>query len=74
MSRWTRKVDRRGRVTLPPDFAGCLVSVERRGDELRLRKVKPAVRRYTFRQLMAGVTAENIHAGVPTGPVGKEAL
>jgi hypothetical protein len=66
----------KGRLTLPSDFAGCLVTIERVGDELRLRKAQPGVgRRYSFRQLMAGVTAENVHTEVQTGPaVGKEVL
>ena len=34
-----------------------------------------AARRYSFKQLMAGVTAENVHAEAQTGPaVGREAL
>jgi antitoxin component of MazEF toxin-antitoxin module len=72
----TRKTDQKGRLTLPGDFASCLVTIERQGDELRVRKAKKLVaRRYTFKQLMAGVTKENIHAGIKTGPaVGKEAL
>jgi antitoxin component of MazEF toxin-antitoxin module len=76
MSILTRKTDHKGRVTLPSDFAGCLVTVERVGDELRIRKARKVVaRRYSFKQLMAGVTPENIHAEVPTGPaVGKETL
>jgi antitoxin component of MazEF toxin-antitoxin module len=76
MTPLTRKTDRKGRLTLPSDFASCLVTIERHGDELRVRKAKKVVaRRYTFRQLMAGVTKQNIHAEVKTGsPVGKEAL
>jgi hypothetical protein len=72
----TRKTDGKARLTLPGDFASCLVTIERRGDELRVRKAQQVVaRRYSFKQLMAGVTAENIHAEVPTGPaVGREAL
>ena len=72
----TRKTDHKGRVTLPNDFASCLVTIERDGDELRVRKAKKgATRRYTFRQLMAGVTKDNIHAEVKTGPaVGRAAL
>jgi hypothetical protein len=72
----TRKTDGKGRVTLPGDFASCLVTIERRGDELRVRKVQGvAARRYSFKELMAGVTAENIHAEMPTGPaMGREAL
>ena len=76
MSTLTRKTDQKGRLTLPRDFSGCLVSVERVGDELRVRKVKQVVaRRYSFKQLMAGVTAKNVHAEISTGPaVGGEAL
>lgn len=72
----TRKTDQKGRLTLPSDFASCLVTVERHGDELRVRKArKVVVRRYTFKQLMAKVTKKNIHAEVKTGPaVGREAL
>jgi hypothetical protein len=69
----TRKTDSRARLTLPSDFASCLVTVERRGNELRVRKL--ATRRYSFRQLMACVTKKNIHAEVQTGArVGREAL
>jgi antitoxin component of MazEF toxin-antitoxin module len=72
----TRKTDRKARLTPPSDFADCLVTVERHGEELRVRKVQKVVaRRYTLRQLMAGVTAKNIHAEVKAGPaVGKESL
>jgi hypothetical protein len=71
-----RKTDSKGRLTLPGDFADCLVTVERVGDELRVRKARQVVvRRYSFKELMARVTAQNIHAEVSTGPaVGKEAL
>jgi antitoxin component of MazEF toxin-antitoxin module len=69
----TQKTDKKARLTLPEDFASCLVKVQRHGDELRVRKV--VGRRYTFKQLMAGVTKENIHAEVDSGPaVGREAL
>ena len=76
MSIRTRKIDQKGRLTLPSDFAGCLVTVERTGDELHVRKVRQAVtRRYSFKQLMAKVTAKNIHAEIQTGgAVGGEAL
>jgi hypothetical protein len=68
----TRKTDGKARVTLPEDFANCVVTIEREGDELRVRK---AGRRYSFKQLMAGVTKDNIHAEISTGPpVGKESL
>jgi hypothetical protein len=72
----TRKTDAKGRLTLPGDFAECLVTVERVGDELRVRKARQVVaRRYTFKQLMAGVTKKNIHAPIDTGPaVEREAL
>ncbi len=76
MSIRTRKIDGKGRLSLPNDFAGCLVTVERVGDEVRIRKVRQGVsRRYSFKQLMAGVTAKNIHEEVGTGKaVGGEAL
>jgi antitoxin component of MazEF toxin-antitoxin module len=76
MSIPTQKTDTKGRLALPSDFAGCLVTVERVGDELRVRKVqRGAGRRYSFKQLMAGVTAKNIHAEIKTGrAVGGEAL
>jgi antitoxin component of MazEF toxin-antitoxin module len=72
----TRKTDGKARLTLPSDFANCLVTVERQGDELRVRKAKKVVaRRYTFKQLMAGVNKKNVHAEIKTGPpVGREAL
>jgi len=60
MSILTRMTDQKGRLTLPSDFASCLVTVERLGDELRVRKARQvAARRYSFAQLMAGVTARN---------------
>lgn len=76
MSILTRKTDGKGRLTLPTDFAGCLVTIERLGDELRVRKANRVVaRRYSFKQLMAGVTAKNIHAEISTGPaMGRETL
>jgi hypothetical protein len=72
----TRKTDRKGRVTLPSDFANCLVTLERDGDVLKVRKARGVVaRRYSFKQLMAGVNKDNLHAEVKTGsPVGGEAL
>jgi antitoxin component of MazEF toxin-antitoxin module len=76
MKTLTRKTDRKARLTLPSDFASCLVTVERNGDELRVRKARRVVaRRYSFKQLMAKVTKKNIHAEIKTGPaVGREAL
>ena len=76
MKAMTRKTDRNGRLTLPSDFASCLVTVERHGDELRVRKVGKIVgRRYSFKQLIARVTKMNIHGEIQTGPVvGKEVL
>jgi hypothetical protein len=64
----TRRVDRNGKVTLPVDFAGCLVTIERHRDELRVCKPKRVgAPRYSFKQLMAGVTRKNIHGEVPIG-------
>ena len=73
----TGTTDSEARLVLPPDFASCEVIIERDGDELRVRKAKvpKRKRRYTFKELMAGVTPENIHPEVDMGaPVGKEAL
>jgi hypothetical protein len=76
MKTLTRKTDRKARLTLPSDFASCLVTVERNGDELRVRKARRVVARdYSFKQLMANVTKKNIHAEVKTGPaIGREGL
>ena len=71
----TRKVDGKGRVTLFPDFAGALVIVSRvSNEEVRVHKAKAVPRKYSLAQLLAGVTPENLHAEVGTGPsVGGEA-
>jgi hypothetical protein len=76
MTALTRKTDQKARLTLPMDFASCVVTIERVGDELRVRKARSVVaRRYSFKGLMAGVTPQNIHGAVDTGPaVGGEAL
>ena len=76
MKSLTRKTDAKARLTLPSDFASCLVTVKRHGDELRVRKARKVVaRRYSFSQLMAGVSNKNIHAEIAIGPaVGREAL
>jgi hypothetical protein len=72
----TKKTDQKGRITLPSDFADCLVTVERVGDELRVRKAKGReMGKHSFKQLMAGVTSQNIHSAINTGRVvGREAL
>jgi hypothetical protein len=69
-----RRTDEKARVTLFADFALAVVTLERVGDdELRIRKVRKA-RRFSLAELLAGVTLENRHAEVRTGPaVGKEA-
>jgi hypothetical protein len=76
MSMLKRKTDCRGRLTLPTDFADCFVTVERVGEEIIVRKVKRvSPRRYSFKQLMAAVTAKSIHAEIKTGSaVGSETL
>ncbi len=72
----TRKTDGKGRVTLPTDFAHCLVALKRDGDVVMVRKVRSVVTRHcSFKHLMAGVRKGNLHAEVQTGrPVGGEAL
>ncbi len=69
-----RRVDKKARVLLFPDFAGQLVVVERVGEnEIRLRRARVVPRKYTLAQLLAGVTPENVHAEVDFGrTVGKE--
>ena len=77
MSILMSKTDSEGRLVLQPDFASCEVIIERCGDELHVRKATSPKRkrRYTFNELMAEVTPENIHAEVDIGPpVGDEAL
>ncbi len=76
MKTQTRRTDSKARLTLPSDFSSCLVTIERHGDELLVRKARKVVaRRYSFKELMAGVTKKNIHEEIKTGPaVGKEAL
>lgn len=75
MSAVTRKTDGKGRLLLFSDFADQLVVVERLGDdEVRIRKGKAARARPSLKQLLAGVTDENRHPEISTGPsVGKEA-
>ena len=76
MKTLTQKTDWKARLTLPSDFASCLITVERIGDELRIRKADTVVaRRCSFKQLMAGVTKKNIHTEIKTGPAkGRENL
>jgi antitoxin component of MazEF toxin-antitoxin module len=72
----TRKADAKGRVTLTKEFANCVVTVEFHGAEVRIRKAKRArPRKYSLKQLLAGVTPENLHPEFATGPpVGREVL
>ena len=72
----TRKTDGKGRVTLTKDFANCVVTVEFHGDEVRIRKAKqPRPRKYSLKQLLAGITPENLHPELNTGPpIGREVL
>jgi hypothetical protein len=43
MSILSRKTDKKGRLMLPDDFVECLVTVERVGEELRVRKLSQAI-------------------------------
>jgi antitoxin component of MazEF toxin-antitoxin module len=72
----TRKTDSKARITLPAGYANCLVTIEKHGDELRLRKVrKTLARRYSLKELVAQITPDNVHAEVKTGhAVGREVL
>ena len=71
-----RRADERGRVALGSEFANQTVVVEKVGEgELRIRKVKRRVRRFTLEQLLADVTPDKLHPETDTGPaVGKEII
>lgn len=75
MDKRTRQVDAKARTTLFQDFAGATVTIERvSANELRVRKVRTRKRKYTLRELVAGITPRNRHAEIATGPpVGGEA-
>jgi antitoxin component of MazEF toxin-antitoxin module len=68
MASQARKTDKRGRVTLAPDFANQLVVIERVCyQELRIRKSKGARLRLILAELLARVTPKNVHGEVKTG-------
>ena len=75
MQKRIRQVDTKARTTLFPDFAGCTVMIERVGpEELCVRKVRSLKRKYSLKQLVAGITRKNRHDEIATGkPVGGEA-
>jgi antitoxin component of MazEF toxin-antitoxin module len=65
----TRRTDKKGRVTLPSSFANHLVIIEQiSDDELRIRRAKAVPRKYTLAQLLSGITTENLHGEIDTGP------
>jgi antitoxin component of MazEF toxin-antitoxin module len=71
----TRKIDRKGRVTLFEDFAGSFVFERLGADEIRIRRAKVTPRGYRLKELLAGITPDNLHGEVLHGPpVGKERL
>ena len=74
MHKRTRQVDAKARATLFADFAGCTVTIERvNAEEICVRKVRRAKRKYTLAELVRGITKKNRHAEVSTGrPVGGE--
>ncbi len=75
VSKRTRKADAKGRVLLPAVFANTQVIIERvSDDEVRIRKAKIPIKRFSLRKLVAGITDENRHEEIDTGPaVGGEA-
>jgi len=75
MEKRTRHVDAKARATLFRDFAGATVTIERiSAQELRVRKLREKKRRYSLKQLVAGITPRNRHPEIATGrPVGGEA-
>ena len=69
MSAITRKTDRKGRLTLPTDFADHLVLIERVGDdELRIKKAKAVHKGPSLKDLVAQITPDNRHEEVDFGP------
>lgn len=69
MQKRTRQVDAKARATLFADFAGCTVTIERiNGEEICVRKVRSAKRKYSLAELVKGITKKNRHAEIPTGP------
>ena len=74
MDKRIRQVDAKARTTLFRDFAGATVAIERVSpEELRIRKIRTAKRKYTLAQLVSGITKKNRHAEINTGPpVGNE--
>jgi antitoxin component of MazEF toxin-antitoxin module len=72
----TRTTDEKGRVVLPDGFESCTVELIVEGEEVRIRKVRPArKRKYRLRDPLAGITPDNLHPEWGTGPpVGKELL
>jgi antitoxin component of MazEF toxin-antitoxin module len=75
MEKRTRQVDSKARTTLFQDFAGSTVTIERVNQhELRIRRVRSGPRKYTLKELVAGITRRNRHPEIKTGrPVGGEA-
>jgi antitoxin component of MazEF toxin-antitoxin module len=72
-----RRSDGKARVILPHDFASQLLIIERvNNTELRIRKGRAVrERKYSFKQLVAGITMSNRHAEIDSGrPVGHEVL
>lgn len=75
MSAVNRKVDAKGRVVLPEEFAGRTVKVEVVGAGKVLVRVAEPRRRPKLGQLLAGITRRNLPEKVEFGPpVGGEAL
>jgi antitoxin component of MazEF toxin-antitoxin module len=74
MHKRTRRVDAKARATLFADFAGCTVTIERvNAEEICVRKVRSAKRKYSLAQMVKGITKKNRHTEISTGqPVGGE--
>jgi antitoxin MazE len=71
-----RKTGKEGRLALPAGFKNCTVEMILEGEEIRVRKVRPSrPRKYLLRNLLAGITPDNLHPEWSTGPpVGREML
>lgn len=71
-----RQTDAHGRVTLPLEFALCMVTIEVDGETLTIRKGERVIeQKYSLKEMLEQVTPENLHGEISSGPpVGKEIL
>ena len=74
METLTRKTASKARLTLPGDFASCLVTIERHGEELRVARAK-LCSALLFQGTHGQVYPKKYHAEISTGAAaGREIL